>query len=114
MPAYLRRQDLFVVETAGDTLRYHHIFHDFLRLQATPEQHRAWNQLAGGYFRSNNDPESAIYHLLEAHHWTEVADLLDTFAASLLTSGRLDMLATYLDALPKSATTSCPIFHFGS
>ena len=112
MLAYLRRQDLFVVETAGETLRYHHIFHNFLRQQATPEQRRAWNQLAADYFRANNDPESAIYHLLEAHSWTEVADLLDTFAASLLASGRLDMLATYLDALPPETLHQHPILIF--
>ena len=35
MLAYLRRQDLFVVETSGDSLRYHHIFHNFLRLEST-------------------------------------------------------------------------------
>ena len=38
MLAYLRRQDLFIVETAEGVMRYHHIFHNFLRQQSTFEQ----------------------------------------------------------------------------
>jgi LuxR family maltose regulon positive regulatory protein len=112
MLAYLRRQDLFVVETAGDSLRYHHIFHNFLRKQATPEQRRIWNQLAADYFQMNNDPEAAIYHLLEAHSWKEVADLLDAYAASLLNMGRLDTLAAYLDILPPETLHQHPMLVF--
>lgn len=112
MLAYLRRQDLFVVETAGDTLRYHHIFHNFLRQQAAPDQRRAWNQLAADYFRAINDPESAIYHLLEARAWTEVAELLDTYAVNLLAAGRLDTLAAYLDGLPPETLHQHPALVF--
>jgi LuxR family maltose regulon positive regulatory protein len=112
MLAFLRRQDLFVVETAGDALRYHHIFHNFLRQQATSEQRRTWNRLAADYFRANQDSESAIYHLLEAHAWNEVADQLDVYAASLLTAGRLDTLATYLDSLPPETLHQHPALVF--
>jgi ATP/maltotriose-dependent transcriptional regulator MalT len=52
MLAYLRRQDLFVVGTAGGALRYHHIFHNFLRQQADPEQRRVWNRLAALFLES--------------------------------------------------------------
>jgi len=99
MLAYLKRQDLFVVETAGSILRYHHIFHSFLQQQSTAEQRDNWHRAAAGYFLKQNNPESAIYHLLEAAAWDEMADLLDSYAASLLTTGRLDTLATYIAAL---------------
>lgn len=112
MLAYLRRQDLFVVETAGDVLRYHHIFHNFLRQQVAPDQRRAWNRLAAGYFRTNKDQETAIYHLLEAQAWNEVADLLDTYAVQLLTAGRLDTLAAYLDSLPPETLHQHPALVF--
>ncbi|HBG74403.1 MAG: hypothetical protein A2X25_13880 [Chloroflexi bacterium GWB2_49_20] len=112
MLAYLRRQDLFVVETAGDVLRYHHIFHNFLRQQASPEQKNTWNRLAADYFRLNNDAENAIFHLLEAQCWDEVADLLDIFASSLLSAGRLDTLATYLDNLPPETLHQHPPLTF--
>ena len=113
MLAFLRRQDLFVVETAGDALRYHHIFHNFLRQQAAPEQRRVWNRLAADYFRANWDSsEAAIYHLLEAHAWNEVAEQLDVYAANLLTAGRLDTLAAYLDALPPETLHQHPTLVF--
>jgi len=98
--AYLKRQDLFVAETAGGVLRYHHIFHDFLRQQASVTQRQAWNRAAADWFLKQNNPETAIYHLLEASAWDEMADLLDSYAATLLTTGRLDTLAAYLDSLP--------------
>jgi LuxR family transcriptional regulator, maltose regulon positive regulatory protein len=61
MLAYLRRQELFVVETAGDVLRYHHIFHNFLRQQAAPDQQRTWNLQAAEYFPDGQG--SRIGHL---------------------------------------------------
>lgn len=100
MLAYLKRQDLFVVETAGGVLRYHHIFHDFLRRQASAAQRQAWNRTAADWFLQQGNPESAMYHLLEAHAWDEMADLLDSYAATLLTTGRLDTLTAYIDSLP--------------
>lgn len=112
MLAYLQRQDLFVVETAGDALRYHHIFHNFLRQQASSEQRRTWNRLVADYYSVTKDSESAIYHLLEAHAWDEVADLLDTYAAELLSVGRLDTLAAYLDTLPPETLHQHPTLVF--
>jgi len=112
MLAFLRRQDLFVVETAGDALRYHHIFHNFLHQQASSEKSRIWNRLAADYFRAQKDPESAIYHLLEAQAWNEVAEQLDAYAPSLLTAGRLDTLATYLDILPPETLHQHPMLVF--
>lgn len=112
MLAYLRRQDLFVVETAENTLRYHTIFHNFLRKQAPPEQRHTWNELAADYFLANNDPEIAIYHLLEAEAWEEVAVVLDDFATHLQSTGRLDTLVSYLDAIPPEILHQHPILVF--
>lgn len=112
MLAYLRRQELFVVETAGDALRYHHIFHNFLREQAAPSQQRSWNLQAAGYFRAGNDPESAVYHLMEADAWDEVADLLDNHSVDLIAAGRLDTLTAYLDSLPPEILHGHPMLIF--
>ena len=112
MLAYLRRQDLFVVETAEGFLRYHHIFHDFLRQQSPIEKRNEWNRIAAQYFLAHSDPESGIYHLLEAQAWDEVADVLDTYAATLLSAGRLDMLASYIDSLPSLSLHQHPILMF--
>lgn len=112
MLAYLRRQELFVVETASGLLRYHHIFHNFLRKQSSSEKRREWDRKAARYFLVHEDPESTIYHLLEAQAWDEVGDLLDTYSAALLSAGRLDTLATYIDLLPSSILHQHPILMF--
>lgn len=110
--AYLRRQQLFVVETAGGALRYHHIFHTFLRQQASPAQREQWHHAASVYFANSGDQESAIYHLLQAQAWEAVANLLDAFAADLLAAGRLDTLSAYIDALPPEMLHQHPMLLF--
>ena len=112
MLAYLRRQDLFVAETSEGVLRYHHIFHNFLRQQSLPEKRNQWHRSAAQYFISQNNPEGAIYHLLEAQAWDDVADLLDIYAPTLLSMGRLDTLAAYLDSLPTLRLQQHPILMF--
>ena len=42
--AYLRRQEMFVVESGDGVLRYHHIFHSFLQQQADPRQRQIWHR----------------------------------------------------------------------
>jgi len=112
MLAYLRRQDLFIVETAEGVMRYHHIFHNFLRQQSTLEQRQQWNRIAADYFSARNDPEAVIYHLLEAQAWDAVADMLDLYSGNLLSVGRLDTLATYIDSLPPETLHGHPMLIF--
>jgi LuxR family maltose regulon positive regulatory protein len=112
MLAYLRRQDLFVVETADGTLRYHHIFHNFLRQQSSQDRRAQWHQTAAQYFMIRKDHESAIYHLFEAQAWDDTADLLDVYAPMLLSAGRLDTVAAYIASLPPSNLHQHPMLIF--
>jgi DNA-binding SARP family transcriptional activator len=112
MLAYLRRQDLFIVETAEGVLRYHHIFHNFLRQQSALEQRQQWHRIAADYFSVLENPESVIYHLLEALAWDDVANLLDSYATALVSAGRLDTLATYIDSLPPETLHQHPMLIF--
>jgi len=112
MLAYLRRQDLFIVETAEGVMRYHHVFHNFLRQQSSFEQRQQWNRIAADYFSAHNDSEAVIYHLLEAQAWDAMADMLDSYAGSLLSAGRLDTLATYIDSLPPEILHLHPMLIF--
>ena len=100
MLAYLRRQDLFVVEAGDGNLRYHHIFHQFLRQQAPFDQRQIWHLHAAGFYRRRKDHDSTIYHLLEAKDYEAAASLLDQYGSDLLAAGRLDTLAADLDILP--------------
>jgi LuxR family transcriptional regulator, maltose regulon positive regulatory protein len=108
MLAHLRRQHLFVTETAGGVLRYHPIFHDFLRQQAAPDRREAWHLAAADYFLNQDNPEAALYHLLEIKQWERMADLLDSYAAILLAAGRLDTLDAYLASLPPETLQQHP------
>ena len=112
MLAYLRRQDLFVVETAGGALRYHHIFHSFLRQQIEFTKRKQLNLLAAEYYQNKANQEAVIYHFIEAGAWEKVAALLDEFAADLLKSGLLDTLAAYLDMLPPETLHQHPMLVF--
>lgn len=112
MLAYLRRQDLFVVDTAEGFLRYHHIFHNFLRQQSSVGKRNEWDRMAARYFLDQKDPEPAIHHLLEAEAWEEVADVLDTYSAALLSAGRLDTLASYIASLPSQSLHQHPVLMF--
>ncbi|NJN43976.1 MAG: hypothetical protein HC806_04130, partial [Anaerolineae bacterium] len=106
MITYLRRQEFFIVdvENPGDDthhLRYHFIFHRFLRQQSTEPERQNWHTLAGEYFLSQADYASAIYQFLRAENHLESARLLVDYGSLLLSTGRLDTLATYLDVLPR-------------
>lgn len=99
MLAYLRRIDLFVVDLGDGSLRYHHIFHQFLEQLTDPEQRLRSHILAAGYYLARGDSDEAIYHLLRAGDREGSASLLDAYGAQLLAGGRLDTLAAYLGSV---------------
>jgi LuxR family transcriptional regulator, maltose regulon positive regulatory protein len=100
MLAYLRRQELFVVEAGDGSLRYHHIFRTFLREQTPPEQRQRWHQQIARFYQEGGSFEPALYHFFEADDPHSAALLLTTYGGQLLSGGRLDTLAVYLDLLP--------------
>ncbi len=112
MLAYLKRQELFVVETSGGLLRYHHIFHTFLRQQSPLNQRITWHFDAATYFNTHKEPEEAIYHLIQAQAWEETANILNLYAPVLVASGRLEAAASYLMALPPETLSVNPLLVF--
>ena len=116
MLAYLNRQELFVVSQGSaaanpdpgsidpqprhNRLRYHKIFHRFLREQATPEQRHHWHAAAASYFLDCQNWDEAIYHLIRAEDAERAASLLDEYGSQLIETGRLDTLTHYLHAIP--------------
>ena len=112
MLAYLRRQELFVVDLGDGSLRFHHIFHTFLRRQASAEQRQDWHRRAAAGYHSRQDLDSSIYHLLRAEDYQGAASLLDEYGAQLLAAGRLDTLANHLDVLPPEILRQHPALLF--
>jgi len=97
--SYLRYQELFVVSLGEDQLRYHHIFRQFLIEQGDSSDQKKCNNRAASYYYKISDFDSAVYYLLQAEAYQEAADLLENYGGILLTTGRIDTLATYLDVL---------------
>jgi LuxR family maltose regulon positive regulatory protein len=115
MLAYLRRIDLFVVDLGDGSLRYHHIFHNFLEQLASPDQRLRSHVLAAGYFKERGDLDEAIYHMFRASDREGSASLLDAYGVQLLATGRLDTLAAYLSGVSPEILQSHPslLFYLG-
>lgn len=108
MLAYLRRTELFVVEQGDSNLRYHHIFHDFLRQMLSAERRSALHAYAAQIFQERQDFDSAIYHFLQAEDHESAAVMLNTYGMALLANGRLEALGAYLEAIPPQTLHSHP------
>lgn len=61
---------------------------------------------------AQGDYASAVYHFLRAENPTESARLLVDYGNQLLSTGRLDTLASYLDALPPTTLSQYPTLLF--
>ncbi|RMF44233.1 MAG: transcriptional regulator, partial [Anaerolineae bacterium] len=109
MLAYLRRQELFIFEQGDGSLRYHPIFHRFLRQQASALEKQEAHRRAAAFFRREEQPARAVYHLLKARDFHAAGEVLETYGAALLSQGRLDTLAAYLDALPPEIFHAHPV-----
>jgi len=113
--AYLTENDLFVVELGDHELRYHPIFQQFLYEQLTPEQRKKLNQRAARYYQDAHQPNSAIYHFIQAEDYFGAAELLNHYGDQLHATGHLDTLANYLDRLSPEALSQFPnlIYYMG-
>ena len=96
---HLRQYDLFVVDLGEDGLRYHHIFHQYLRGLSDAAQCQTLHKRAAEFYQEGADTDGAIYHLFLAEDYNHAATLLNTYGARLLAMGRLDTLVSYLDNL---------------
>ncbi len=105
---YLLESGLFVVDLGDDHLRYHHLFRDFLRHQLTADEERAAHRKAGACCQRHGGREEAVYHLLSAEAYENVAEMLDQLGRELVRAGRLDTLAAWVGALPPEVVEGHP------
>ncbi|NNJ11718.1 tetratricopeptide repeat protein [Chloroflexales bacterium ZM16-3] len=105
----LRDRDLFVVEIGPELLRYHHLFHDFLRQQAASDPAMEdRRRRAAHFYADRGDEEEAIYHWLAARDYDEAAAAVARAGETALRAGRLDTLAGWIDALPSEVFSARP------
>lgn len=114
MLSYLASQDLFIVDQSKSSsgadlqMRYHHIFHNFLRQQTPVGQSQAWSARSAEYYLDKGNYDEAIYHLLRSGELERAASVLEDYGSQLLSMGRLDSHAAYLDALPAQVLRGHP------
>ena len=105
--------DLFVVALGNDTWRYHHLFHDFLRVQgaADPAATRARHLRAAAWHQSRGATDVAIGHWLAAQEHEAAAVAIESIGEAVLQAGRLIRLADWIDALPPDILAQHPRLH---
>jgi LuxR family transcriptional regulator, maltose regulon positive regulatory protein len=76
------------------------------RLERTePDRVSLLHTRAATWYREHQRPAEAIDHLLQAHRYTEAADLIEQIADALLEAGTVEssrILLSWLDGLPES------------
>jgi len=103
----LLQENLFVLPVGEDglSLRYHHLFRDFLQtrvLRTEPEIARRIQIALADYIVCQGDYERAfrIYQKLEDYE--KMASLVETAAANFLAHGRSQLLNQWVDAIPRN------------
>ena len=110
---FVRQNILFVVQVGENpiTLRYHHLFLDYLQnrmISERPEETRSIEQKLATVCIANKewDRAFAIYRLLDAQD--ELISLIETTGSDLLIAGRVSTLSSWLDVLPHDILNSRP------
>jgi LuxR family maltose regulon positive regulatory protein len=105
---HLLESGLFTVDLGDGHVRYHRLFRDFLCHQLEPGAARAAHRQAADCCQRHGEREEAVYHLLAAGAFEEMAGILDHLGREMVQAGRLDMLAGWLDALPPEVLENHP------
>lgn len=105
---YLLENGLFAVDLGDGCVRYHHLFRDFLCHQLTPPAAQTAHRKAAAYWQQHGELEEAIYHLLAADAFEEMASILDQLGQELVRAGRLDTLSGWIGDLSPDVLENHP------
>ncbi len=115
MLAHLQERDLFIITLGDNHHRYHHLFHDFLHDHAArenPSAVRERHQRAAEFYRAAQNFDEAMYHWLRGNESERAAQLIEEVGEAILRAGRLDTLASWLDAIPPEVVAAHPLLIF--
>ena len=92
--------------------RYHHLFAELLRnrlrQEATPGEIAGFQRRAGNWFAERGLISEAVHYMLLAGDFEQAANLIETCAQEVISSGRLTLLNQWLAALPPVIFSSRP------
>jgi LuxR family transcriptional regulator, maltose regulon positive regulatory protein len=107
--------DLFTVAVGepranGLRYRYHHLFHDFLRVcgATDPEGVRNRHRRAASYYERAGDGDEAVHHWLASGSFDEAARAIEAAGERNLAAGRLEVVAGWIDVLPPTTVADRP------
>ncbi|MBU0702467.1 MAG: transcriptional regulator [Chloroflexi bacterium] len=96
---YLLESGLFAIDLGSGHARYQSLFRDFLCHRLSPQAARRAHRKAADCWQQRDEQEEAIYHLLAANAFEEVACILDQLGRDMVREGRLDTLAGWIGDL---------------
>lgn len=106
---YLLENGLFVVDLGGESIRYHHLFREFVLKQLPQEVVIATHQKGAEYYLQTGQNESAIYHLLKADDSSRAADIISLIGESLILSGRIETLNNWITSIAPDVLEAYPV-----
>lgn len=106
---YLLENGLFVVDLGGESIRYHHLFREFILKLLPQELVIANHKKAAEYYLQVGLHESAIYHLLKAEDSPRAADIISKIGESLILSGRIETLNKWITSIDPEVLESYPL-----
>lgn len=109
----VRTRNLFVIEFEGDVsrLRYHDLFHEFLRDSLERRDKARFRELtrrAARAYAETGEWERAVSRYTLLDEYEQVADVIEQATPHLSDVGRWDTLAGWIDSLPEEIQATRP------
>jgi LuxR family maltose regulon positive regulatory protein len=109
----LRENHLFLLplDTERHWFRYHPLFADLLQKRLMEEQTDkipTLHQRASQWFVSNDDPEQAIYHALQAEDYEGALEIIERIAERTLIRSEFTLFLRWLDVIPAKMIQTRP------
>jgi LuxR family maltose regulon positive regulatory protein len=109
----VRQRNLFVAEYEGPggILRYHDLFHEYLRSRFQKESPQIYHQLSlrvAEYYATQKEWDRVIERYLILGEFSRSAELLNQLAPDFYSTGRWDTLAGWIDSLPEGIGQQYP------
>lgn len=114
----LHRANVFMVQLDDQRqwFRYHHLFADLLRArlpQVLPEETLTMlHRRAARWYQTNGFTTEAVDHFAAAQDFESVVSLVEQMARTMIATGRVNILRTWLESIPEQMLQGHPRLTF--